>query len=45
MASEEQIRQRLESVLVPATKRDIVGMNLVREVTVTEKTVTVKIPF
>jgi len=41
MASEEQIRQSLEAVLVPAVKRSIVGMNLVREVTTTNKTVNV----
>ena len=34
MVTEEQIRVSLEGVLVPAIKRSIVGMNLVREVNV-----------
>jgi Mrp family chromosome partitioning ATPase len=34
MVSEEQVRQSLEAVLVPAVKRSIVGLNLVREVAV-----------
>lgn len=37
MATEEQIWKRLETVLVPAVKRNIVGMNLVREVTISDK--------
>jgi len=41
MATAEQVRQSLESVLVPAVKRSIVGMNLVREVTTFDKKVTV----
>jgi len=41
MATEEQIRKSLEAVLVPAVKRSIVGMNLVREVTATNKKVNV----
>ena len=36
MINEEQIRQSLESVLVPAVKRSIVGLNMVREVTISE---------
>jgi Mrp family chromosome partitioning ATPase len=34
MLSEEQVRESLESVLVPAVKRSLVGLNLVRETTV-----------
>jgi len=41
MANEEQIRQSLEAVLVPAVKRSIVRMNLVREVTTSDKKVNV----
>ncbi|MFO7772381.1 MAG: Mrp/NBP35 family ATP-binding protein [Dehalococcoidia bacterium] len=41
MATEEQVRESLEAVLVPATKRSIVGMNLVREITTSDKTVNV----
>ena len=41
MASEEQVRESLETVLVPAVKRSIVGMNLVREVTTSDKKVNV----
>jgi hydrogenase maturation protease len=36
MATEEQVRQSLEAVLVPAVKRSIVGLNLVREVTISD---------
>jgi len=41
MASEEQVRESLETVLVPTVKRSIVGMNLVREVTTSDKKVNV----
>ena len=41
MATEEQVRESLEAVLVPAVKRSIVGMNLVREVTTFDKKVNV----
>lgn len=41
MATEEQVRQSLEAVLVPAVKRSIVGMNLVRKVTTFDKKVNV----
>jgi metal-sulfur cluster biosynthetic enzyme len=41
MATEEQVRKSLEAVLVPAVKRSIVGMNLVREVTTSDKKVNV----
>jgi hydrogenase maturation protease len=36
MATEEQVRQSLETVLVPAAKRSIVGLNLVRDVTISD---------
>jgi Mrp family chromosome partitioning ATPase len=41
MPTEEQVRRSLEAVLVPANKRSIVGMNLVREVTTSGKIVNV----
>jgi Mrp family chromosome partitioning ATPase len=41
MATEEQVKESLETVLVPAVRRSIVGMNLVREVTTSDKTVKV----
>jgi Mrp family chromosome partitioning ATPase len=41
MITEEQVKESLESVLVPAVKRSIVGMNLVREVTTSDKKVNV----
>jgi Mrp family chromosome partitioning ATPase len=41
MATEEQIRQTLEAVLVPAAKRSIIGMNLVREVITSDKKISV----
>ena len=41
MASEEQVRESLETVLVPTVKRSIVGMNLVREVTTSDKKVNI----
>jgi Mrp family chromosome partitioning ATPase len=34
MVTEEQVSEALETVLVPTVKRSIVGMNLVREVTI-----------
>ena len=36
MATEQQVIQSLEAVLVPAAKRSIVGLNLVREVTISD---------
>ena len=36
MITEEQVRESLEVVLVPAVKRSIVGMNLVREITISD---------
>jgi len=36
MVVEEQIRESLEAVLVPAAKRSIVGLNLVREITISD---------
>ena len=41
MATEKQIRESLEAVLVPAIKRSIVGMNLVREITTSDKKVNI----
>lgn len=41
MVTEEQVKESLETVLVPAAKRSIVGMNLVREVTTSDNTVNV----
>jgi len=36
MATEEQVRASLEAVLVPAAKRSIVGLNMVREVNISD---------
>jgi metal-sulfur cluster biosynthetic enzyme len=33
MASEEQVRESLEKVMVPVVMRDINGLNLVRQIT------------
>ena len=41
MPTKEQVIESLEAVLVPAIKRSIVGMNLVREVTTFDKKVNV----
>jgi len=41
MATEEQIKGSLEAVLVPAVKRSIVGLNLVRDVAIYDKRVKV----
>jgi hydrogenase maturation protease len=41
MATSEQIIESLETVLVPAAKRSIVGLNLVREVAVTDSIVNI----
>jgi Mrp family chromosome partitioning ATPase len=41
MPTEEQIKERLEAVLVPAVRRSIVGMNLVREITILDGKVNV----
>jgi len=41
MVNEEQIKETLERVLVPAVKRSIVGLNMVREVTISDKRVKV----
>jgi len=41
MITEEQVRTSLETVLVPAVKRSIVGMNLVHEVTTSDKKVNI----
>jgi Mrp family chromosome partitioning ATPase len=39
MPTKEQVLEKLEAVLVPAVKRSIVGLNLVREVTISDKKV------
>jgi Mrp family chromosome partitioning ATPase len=39
MPTKEQVLEKLEAVLVPAVKRSIVGLNLVREVTTSDKKV------
>jgi len=36
MIDEEQIKQTLEAVLVPAAKRSIVGLNMVREISISD---------
>ena len=41
MATEEQIRQSLEQVLVPGVKRSIEGLNLIREISVSDRKVKV----
>jgi len=41
MPTKEQVIESLEAVLVPAVKRSIVGMNLVREVTTSDKKVNI----
>jgi Mrp family chromosome partitioning ATPase len=41
MATEGQIKESLEAILVPAIKRSIVGMNLIREVALFDKKVKV----
>ncbi len=41
MPTKEQVIESLESVLVPATRRSIVGTNLVREIAVTDNKVNV----
>jgi len=43
MLTEEQVRESLESVLVPAVKRSVVGLNLVHEATVSEGKVRVSL--
>jgi ATP-binding protein involved in chromosome partitioning len=39
MVAEEQVRKSLEAVLVPNIKRSLVGLNLVREIAVTDQQV------
>ncbi len=41
MINEEQVKQSLKAVLVPAAKRSIVGLNLVREITISDGKVNV----
>lgn len=39
MITEEQVKQGLEAVLVPAAKRSVVGLNMVHEVTISDEKV------
>jgi len=41
MASEEQVKQTLSEVLIPGVMRSLVGLNLVRQVTVSEQKVNI----
>ncbi len=41
MPTQDQVMQNLEGLLVPAVKRSIVGLNMVREVTISDKRVKV----
>ena len=41
MASEEQVKQALSEVLIPGVMRSLVGLNLVRQVTVSEQKVNI----
>lgn len=41
MTNEEQVKESLEGVIVPAGKRSIVGFNLVRNVTISDNKVVV----
>ena len=36
MVNEEQVKESLEAVLVPAAKRSVVGLNLVRNITISD---------
>jgi Mrp family chromosome partitioning ATPase len=41
MPTKEQVIESLKAVLVPATKRSIVGMNLVRDITITDGSINI----
>ena len=41
MVTEEQVRESINEVLVPGVKRNIAGLNLVREVTVSDQKIKV----
>jgi len=43
MITEEQVKQSLEAVLVPAAKRSIVGLNMVREINISDGKVDINI--
>jgi Mrp family chromosome partitioning ATPase len=43
MITEKQVAESLESVLVPAIKRSVTGLNMVRDVTISEKKVNVSL--
>jgi len=41
MLTEEQVKKSMEAILVPAAKRSVVGLNLVREITICDKKVNI----
>jgi len=43
MITEEQVKQSLEAVLVPAAKRSIIGLNMVREIIISDGKVDINI--
>ena len=43
MATEEQVRERLEEVIVPGVMRSLNGLNLVRKVTVSRREVNIRL--
>ena len=43
MITEEQVRERLETVLVPGVRRSLVGLNLVRQVAISDARVDISI--
>src|SRR4030042_3953121 len=43
MITEEQVRESLETVLVPGVRRSVVGLNLVRQVAISEARVDISI--
>jgi Mrp family chromosome partitioning ATPase len=43
MISKEQVKQSLEGVLVPAAKRDIVGLNMVRDISISDGKVDINV--
>jgi Mrp family chromosome partitioning ATPase len=43
MITEEQVKQSLEAVLVPAAKRSVIGLNMVREINISDGQVAINI--
>jgi len=43
MITEEQVRERLETVLVPGVRRSVVGLNLVRQIAISDARVDISI--